>query len=183
MLVKIRKKEEGPSAIHSASAERGALGLTVVINAAGRDFEVQARGLTWLFPEHSRDNHFAMVITSGGCTAEVILVAETPDDVEDLRRSVFDQREKDQLVLAFIRDELTTRGSHLGYCLGDTADQAPELPEGFGSVIRQVKPESLGEVMAYTFGQALADCGETSFTMACHHPEFGEFSISVFKKQ
>lgn len=183
MLVKIRKQNDGPSAIFSASAERVELGLTVVINARDRDFEVHARGHSWLFPEHSQDEHFAMVVTSDGCTAEVILVAESPEDVEDLRRSVFEQREKDQLVLAFVRDGLSLRGVQLGHCFGDTADQAPELPEGFGSVIRQAKPESVAEVMISTFGQALAESGETSFTMGCHHPVFGEFSIAVFKKQ
>lgn len=183
MLVKIRKKDDGPSAIFSASAERGELGLTVVINAAGRDFEIQSQGTTWLFPEHFGDEHFAMLITSQGQAAEVILVAESPEDAEDLRRPRFDQREKDQLVLAFLREDLARRGAHLGYCLGDTADQSPELPEGFDSVIGQAKPESVAEVMISTFGQALAESGETSFTMDCRHPEFGEFSIAVFKKQ
>jgi hypothetical protein len=183
MLVKIRKKEDGPSAIFSASAERVALGLIVVVNARNRDFEVQARGLTWLFPEHSQDEHFAMVITCDGSTGEVILVAETMEDVEDLRRSVFEQKEKGQLVLAFVRDGLSTKGSQLGYCLGDTSDHAPELPEGFNSVIRQARPESVAEVMISTFGQALAESSDSSFSMECHHPAFGEFNIVVFKKQ
>lgn len=183
MLVKIRKQNDGPSAIFSASAERVELGLTVVINARDRDFEIQSEGSTWLFPEHFQDEHFAMVITSDGCAAEVILVAETPEDVVDLRRSRFDQREKDQLVLAFVKDDLVLRGTQLAHCFGDAADQAPALPDGFGSIIHRAKPESVAEVMISTFGQALAESGETSFTMGCHHPVFGEFSIAVFKKQ
>jgi hypothetical protein len=183
MLVKIRKQKDGPSAIFGASAERVELGLTVVINARARDFEVESEGATWLFPEHFQDEHFAMVIASDGCTAEVILVAETAEDVVDLRRPRFDQREKDQLVLVFLRDGLIERGAQLAHCFEDTADSAPALPDGFGSVIRRAKPESVAEVMITTLGQALADSGETSFSMDCHHPEFGEFSIAVFKKQ
>jgi len=182
MLVKIRKKEDGPSAIFSASAERGPLGLTVVINAYERDFEIESQGATWLFPEHFQDEHFAMLFTSQGQTAEVILVAENPEDAEELRLPRFDQREKDQLVIAFIKDGLLARGLQLGHCFGDTADHAPEPPEGFTSVIKKAKPDSVAEVMISTFGQALMEADDDQFGMECHHPEYGTFEIIVRRK-
>jgi hypothetical protein len=182
MRVKIRKKEDGPSAIFSASAERGPLGLTVVINAQDRDFEIQSMGTTWLFPEYARAEHFAILITSDGHAAEAILVAETPEDVDDLRRSIFDQRVKEQLVLAFVKDDLLLNGEQLGHCFAESADKAPALPEGFDSFIKKAAPDSVAEVMIDAFGQAMVETGEDQILMECHHPMHGEFEIVVRRK-
>lgn len=182
MLVKIRKKEDGPSAIFSASAETGPAGLSIVVNARHKSFEVLTQGSTWLFPEHAQDEHFAMLIESEGAVAEAIFLAQTPDEAEELRRPMFEQYCKDQLVLMFVRDELLLGGKQLGHCFAEASDLAPSLPEGFASVIKEVEPDSVAEVMISTFGKALTETGEEQFGMECRHPEYGDFEIVVRRK-
>lgn len=182
MLVKIRKKEDGPAAIFSASAEIGPAGLCIVINAQHKNFEVLTQGTSWLFPEHFQDEHFSMLIESEGAVAEAIFVAQTPEEAEELCRPRFDQYEKDQIVLMFIRDELLLNGTQLGHCFAEASDSAPELPDGFASVIKEAEPESVAEVMINAFGAAMVETGEDLLNMECRHPEYGDFEIVVRRK-